>query len=412
MATTPKLSICVPSRNRQYFFQKTIEGMLRNPRKDVQFVFADNSDDPAIMNEFVAGLKDPRVIFLPSVDRTLSMLENWERTVAATTGDWVTVVGDDDHCEPDVIDVINTVRAKVPDLDAFAWGCISFLWPVEGEPRPKISIMTKNRILEVPQEIIFDRMFRWQGATHVPVSGFSIYHSAVSRSLLERIKKRYGGSYFEHPNVDYDMAMKVIVTGRRFVFCERPFSIMGSCPKSNSFSIGRAEDAKKKHALFFRESRRNTDEDEEVRDFPFQINAGLTAIIGQTQQWFKSKYKVKVKDWGANFAKACAKNTEIFTNENDFNESLSGYADAFSKWESGRYLKYYRPEFMPIDKRLSTTGFTEDAVYVAGDIADIKTPAELFDIVNAVTCPAKMIDFDPPSASDRMKKAIVQHRVA
>ncbi len=128
MVGTPRLSICVPSRNRQYYFQKTIEGMIRNPRMDVQFIFADNSDDPSIMNDYMAAAKqDPRVIYLPSGDRTYSMMENWERTVAASTGDWVTVIGDDDHCEPDVIDAINRCTEQLPDLEALSWGlcCLS-----------------------------------------------------------------------------------------------------------------------------------------------------------------------------------------------------------------------------------------------------------------------------------------------
>ena len=64
MVETMRLSICVPSRNRQFYFQKTIEGLLRNKRDDIEFVFVDNSDDPSIMNDFMrAYADDPRVHF-------------------------------------------------------------------------------------------------------------------------------------------------------------------------------------------------------------------------------------------------------------------------------------------------------------------------------------------------------------
>ena len=97
----PKLSICVPSRNRQYYFQHTIAALLESPRTDVEFVFADNSDDPSIMNNYMASISDARVTFLPSSDAALSMVDNWERMVAASTGEWVTVVGDDDYADPE-----------------------------------------------------------------------------------------------------------------------------------------------------------------------------------------------------------------------------------------------------------------------------------------------------------------------
>ncbi len=122
--------------------------------------------------------------------------------------------------------------------------------------------------IEVTQDHAVDRMFRWVDARAVPTSGFSIYHSAISRELLERIKRRYCGTYFEYPNVDYEMAMKVIHTGRRFVYCQRPFSVMGSCPQSNSFAVARPKDSVKKNETFTKEARRNIDEDEQVRDFP------------------------------------------------------------------------------------------------------------------------------------------------
>ena len=81
------LSICVPSRNRQKYFQQTIEALTSSLRDDVEFVFTDNSDSPDVMNAFMARYRDDaRVKYIPTSDRIFSMLDNWERTVAASTG--------------------------------------------------------------------------------------------------------------------------------------------------------------------------------------------------------------------------------------------------------------------------------------------------------------------------------------
>ena len=74
----PLLSICVPSRNRQNYFKKTIEALVASMIDDVEFVFADNSDDPTIMDGFVADIlrKDRRVVYLPSEKTVLSMVDN------------------------------------------------------------------------------------------------------------------------------------------------------------------------------------------------------------------------------------------------------------------------------------------------------------------------------------------------
>ena len=101
MFAQPKLTICVPSRNRQRYFQETIRSQLINLRTDVEYVFADNSDDAGIMNGFMQDiLGDPRVKYLPSVDRVLSMVENWDRCVEAATGEFVCMIGDDDYADP------------------------------------------------------------------------------------------------------------------------------------------------------------------------------------------------------------------------------------------------------------------------------------------------------------------------
>src|SRR6476620_7917371 len=105
MTSRAKLSICVPSRNRQDSFQQVILALIANPRRDVEFVFTDNSDDPSIMNGFMAALPaDPRIRYQPSDTVIHSMRDNWERCMLASSGEWITFIGDDDHVEPDVTD--------------------------------------------------------------------------------------------------------------------------------------------------------------------------------------------------------------------------------------------------------------------------------------------------------------------
>ena len=82
-------------------------------RTDVEFVFADNSDDASIMNDFMDDvLGDPRVKYLPSVGRVLPMVENWDRCVEATTGEFVCMIGDDDYVDVDVVDLIRRCQAE------------------------------------------------------------------------------------------------------------------------------------------------------------------------------------------------------------------------------------------------------------------------------------------------------------
>ncbi|MBW8282514.1 MAG: glycosyltransferase [Rhizobium sp.] len=396
MARNMRLSICVPSRNRQYYFQKTIEGLLRSKRDDLEFVLVDNSDDPSVMNDYMrAHAGDPRIVYLPSADRTLPMIENWERTLAAATGDWVTVIGDDDFIDPDVMTVLKKVVAVNPETEAFAWGVVAYSWPSPGQKSTSIHVPFNSFVVKVPREQLLKRMFGWYEATTVPTSGYSIYHSAVSRDLLDRIRRKYGGRFFEHPVIDYDMAMKVMVEGKHFAFCQRTFSVMGSCPESNSFSIGKLADIKKKVDIFMAELGRNFDDDPLLKDFPFQSILGVTASIGICQQWFRAKYKLTYDGWEKNFAKSCAFNTEMFRDEESFNIVRDGYTTAFKNWRRGRFLEHFQPVFKDARYSLQLSGSNVTGTFIRSDIAGVTTPVELLDIINGMIRPADQVEVRP-----------------
>ncbi|SSC70124.1 unnamed protein product [Ciceribacter sp. T2.26MG-112.2] len=396
MARNMRLSICVPSRNRQYYFQKTIEGLLRSKRDDLEFVLVDNSDDPSVMNDYMRAHEgDPRIVYLPSAERTLPMIENWERTLAAATGDWVTVIGDDDFIDPDVMTVLKKVVAVNPETEAFAWSVVAYSWPSPDQKSTSIHVPFNSFVVKVPREQLLKRMFGWYEATTVPTSGYSIYHSAVSRDLLDRIRRKYGGRYFEHPVIDYDMAMKVMVEGKHFAFCQRTFSVMGSCPESNSYSIGKLADIKRKVDIFMAELGRNFDDDPLLKDFPFQSILGVTASIGICQQWFRAKYKLTYDGWEKNFARSCAFNTEMFRDEESFNIVRDGYRTAFKNWRRGKFLEHFQPVFKDARYGLQLSGSNVTGTFIRSDIAGVTTPVELLDVINGMIRPADQVEVRP-----------------
>ncbi len=98
------------------------------------------------------------------------------------------------------------------------------------------------------------RAFGWADASATIVSGFSIYHAALSRRLLRRIRKRFGDVWFGHPIVDYDAALKTAAEGEAFVYCTRPFSTFGACPEANSAALYNLKMLREAHDRFDRET--------------------------------------------------------------------------------------------------------------------------------------------------------------
>ncbi|MFT3886553.1 MAG: hypothetical protein QM713_00060 [Arachnia sp.] len=45
------------------------------------------------------------------------MKDNWERCIEAATGQWVSVIGDDDLIDPDLVDALKIAIALKPGLE-------------------------------------------------------------------------------------------------------------------------------------------------------------------------------------------------------------------------------------------------------------------------------------------------------
>jgi hypothetical protein len=384
----------VPSRNRQFYFQETIRALLASSRSDIEFVFTDNSDDPSIMDAFIDGIgNDPRIRYLASEPKSLSMVDNWERTMAAATGRWVAFIGDDDYIDPNVADLIAAIETRVPDVDAIAWNRLTFHWPGARADVMQTAVPTGCQIVEVLRDDLMRKTFGWEGAGRVPTFMFSAYHAAVRRDLVEKNRARFGNRYFEHPVVDQDSAFKIISTARRFIFSERPFSVLGTCPASNSASIGRVDDTARRHAEFMADLGRNMDDDPHMADFPFPSAYGVTASVGVSQHWFRTTYGLEHEGWEENFARSCALDTQSAATREDFEIIRTRYEAGFRVWHGGRYLPYFQPVYTETARADGPAfrGVTPLLVHIGEDFAGAETPLALYEAAAGMMTPPSEI---------------------
>lgn len=376
--TTPFLSICVPSRNRQRYFMETIGFLLESARDDVEFIFADNSDDGSVMDGYMAGIRDCRVTYLPSPSATLSMKDNWERCLEAATGQWVSVIGDDDLIDPDLVDALEIAIALKPDIEAFGWSNLKYDWVTEDAPLRNVQVPLDATFHDMPQPLLFRRAFRWDDAGVTLTSGFSVYHSAISRGLLEKVRTRFGGCYFEHPTLDYDNALKNVALGRSFVYCRRPFSVFGTCPESNTSA---AWDPKRFGETIGRtksEFGRDYELDPWMAGFPFHTMLGMPASVAQAQQYLRFVHGLGLPDWEANFARASAAYCGRFSDREDFEAVTARYREAFAAYRDGAFLKDFQPVFTPRREGKVFTGLIGTDLYVEDRIAGAYSPAGFY----------------------------------
>jgi glycosyltransferase involved in cell wall biosynthesis len=395
-AHPPVLSICVPSRNRQIYFQETIRALTSSLRTDVEFVFCDNSDDPAIMRDFIGPyLADPRVVFVPSGETIRPMVDNWEEALTASSGRWIAVIGDDDYIDPDLAGLIVRLESTAPDLEALDWSKLYYSWPYQGKPVLSNPVHLNAEIHEVPKQSLMNRAFRWDNARDVLGCGFGIYHGAVSRTLMERIRTASDGRYFEHAIVDFDSIFKVIMHGKRFVHIRRPISVMGVCPASNSAAVANPDAMRKKQEEFDKEHASPVDRMDCYRDFPFHTRLGLAACILMTQHWFARKYGYRFSGYEDNFVHSCTVQCGKIEDRVQYDLIVAGYRKAFSSWKGGRYLKAFKPVYSPPKRDAQQfSGLIKHDVFVTDDHPAFATVKSFYDLASSLMQPIATLDAD------------------
>ena len=93
-----KYSIVIPTRNRAEYLPYAIQSVLDAARNDVELIVSNNFSTDATP-QTLSGIEDPRLrVISPNV--SLPMAGHYEFAISHATGDWITILGDDDAVMP------------------------------------------------------------------------------------------------------------------------------------------------------------------------------------------------------------------------------------------------------------------------------------------------------------------------
>lgn len=252
----------------------------------------------------------------------------------------------------------------------------------------------QDEVHEVPKASLLKRAFGWENARDVLGSGFGIYHGAISRVLLERIQALGGGRTFEHPIIDYDNIFKVIMHGRRFVYCRRPLSIQGVCPASNSAAATDPEAQRRKQDAFDREHKSPVDAMECYRDFPFHSRLGLVSCILMTQHWFGQKYGHAFSGHEKNVVNSAMIQCGKIQDRVEFDRIANGYRQAFRAWHRGKYLPLFKPVYAPQKPGPIYRGYLNNAIFMTDDHPAFDTIASFYGVASSMLTPVRDLSVD------------------
>lgn len=372
------LSICIPIVTPDESVVGTVRQMLRSPQPDFEILIADFSGDPgAGLSDLGKELDDTRLRLITPErgdcePRAPDVSACWNQIIAHTKGAWITFINPSDYADPGICEVIRAILKRVPEADAVSWGRAAYVPPAVRAGQEIAKVPTGSSLHLPEQKDMMRRQFYWDGATDRQVCHFGVWHGAVRRGLMDRIRAAFSDVYFEQAEPEIDNLCKTVLVAQRMVYWERPLSVQ---------SVSRQTD--KAFAL---------DMHEPVEAFPFSCDMGVAARVALVMERFKRRYGLQLDGWEDNFIKACAHDCETAASGAQFHARKAAYAKAIVEWRDKRALSGFKPEFKRNPKLPRFQGLKDQYLCFDMTMDHTQTAAEFYTLIDAMLFPVHLLD--------------------
>lgn len=220
------LSICIPTRDRAQTLEHSINTCLAIESDDIEIIISDNfsSDNTA---DLCSKINDHRVKVVRA-NKRLSMSANYENVIRAATGDFITIIGDDDAVLHDIVDTLKQAISNHPGCQAFHMPYATYTWPVLD---PTWAKNHRANVLSIPvhnKELTIQSAAALQRIAQSRISYADLprpYYSIISRELVLSIERDHRLIRSRIPDVYLAMACTASV--RQFISIPRPIAIAG-----------------------------------------------------------------------------------------------------------------------------------------------------------------------------------------
>lgn len=248
----PRFSILVPTRDRPATLRHTLATVAAQPGDDYEIVVADNCGGPET-RAIVEALEAPAVRYLRS-DEVLPMAENWERGLAACSGEYVTVLGDDDGLVPSTLALARRL-IDITRAELISWSPHIYWWPDTIVPwvRNLLVVNPEDGATQYESREVLKAFYRGAvGFSFIPM----IYCAFFHRRLIDEARLRHGG-FFVPRNAAPDISSGILGLHltQNFTLSKRPLSIRGNSGKSNGTAQWARSLGAEQREVYFREER-------------------------------------------------------------------------------------------------------------------------------------------------------------
>lgn len=234
------VSIVIPTRNRNELVRQALHTVLNQAYGHWECCIFDNGSDIPVA-ETLSDIRDERVRVVRS-ESFLPVTDSWNRAIDLATGDYVTLIGDDDGFAPIYLNAITFMIDRHCRPDFIYSGFYQFFHPGVAPWEPSGYVADVRSGFFFRHEKDFFRLDEARATQAVRGSlqfrrnfTFNMQAFCFEKTFLDAV--RHDGRVFHSPFPDYYLANVAFGLGKRITVAPKPISVAGVSRKSFGFTL-------------------------------------------------------------------------------------------------------------------------------------------------------------------------------
>lgn len=228
-----KYSVLLPTRNGGDYLENCILSILEQDYDNYELVISDNDNSdstPCIIEKYRAH---PRVKAVRS-ERVLSVTENWNNALNASSGEYILMMGDDDYLLPEYFQRMNDILARHRNPDCVVHNAYSYVAPasIDGNPASYYSEAHFRFDAPLGQEQAMQQMVNFSIAKDMFRFRVRIPLNMQTTLIRREAANRIPGGVFQAPFPDHFALNSLLLMSDRWVFSPERLLVVGVSPKS------------------------------------------------------------------------------------------------------------------------------------------------------------------------------------
>jgi glycosyltransferase involved in cell wall biosynthesis len=233
----PRFSVLLPTRNGAAYLPGCIESVLEQDYNDFELVVSDNANSDGTGDVLARYASDPRLRIVRS-EQVLDVVENWNKALAASRGDFLLMIGDDDSLLPHYFTRLEQVLARHGPVDCVTYNAYSYIaeGSFEGDKRSyyreglytfNSAWQSERMLTDEERPAIVRDMFHFR-----PTLPLNMQTTVVSRRQAEEVAHRVKGGMFQAPFPDHYALNALLLLSESWVVMPEKLLVVGISPKS------------------------------------------------------------------------------------------------------------------------------------------------------------------------------------